>query len=146
MSKETKIEARLRVGIERLGGLCLKFPAIFFAGIPDRLCLLPGGRVFFVETKAPGLTLRPRQAFVKRQLEALGFNVYVVNSEELVDGLLASYGAAISGNAEGLTAEEKDELASLSYARFEIVTQDPTDDLNEEELARLFALQAKALK
>ena len=87
---EKQIEKKLRLGIEKLGGLCLKFPASFFAGIPDRLCICPGGLVFFVETKGEGLKLRPRQLYVAKKLESLGVKVYVANSGGMVDGLLDS--------------------------------------------------------
>lgn len=78
---EKPIEAKLRKGVERLGGLCLKLPAVYFTGIPDRLCLLPGGRLYFVETKSSGKDLSPRQLYVKRQLEGLGFQVFKIDSE-----------------------------------------------------------------
>lgn len=85
---EKQIEKKLRLGIEKLGGLCLKFPATYFTGIPDRLCILPGGLVFFVETKGEGLKLRPRQLYVARQLESLGVRVYIANSGGSLEGLL----------------------------------------------------------
>jgi hypothetical protein len=90
MMNEKQIEKKLRLGVESLGGLCLKFPATFFAGIPDRLCICPGGLVFFVETKGEGLKLRPRQLYVAKKLEALGVKVYVANSGSMVDGLIDS--------------------------------------------------------
>ena len=55
---------------------------------PDRLILLPGGKAAFAELKAPGKTLRPLQAVRKRQLEALGFRVYVIDSIEQIGGVL----------------------------------------------------------
>jgi len=89
-SSEKKIEKQLRLGVEKLGGLCLKFPEVFFAGIPDRLCILPGGLVFFVETKGEGGKLSPRQLVVARKLESLGVRCYVANSSEMVEALLSS--------------------------------------------------------
>lgn len=89
-SSEKKIEKKLRLGVEALGGLCLKFPAVFFAGIPDRLCIMPGGLVFFVETKGEGLKLKPRQIHVAKKLESLGIKVYVANNEAMVDQLILS--------------------------------------------------------
>lgn len=146
MSNEKKIEKKLRLGVERLGGLCLKMPATFFAGIPDRLCLLPGALAFFVETKGEGLKLRPRQVYVAKQLEALGFKVYVANNEALVEDLLKAAAAVYEApKPAGLTPEEKEELANLTKARGEIKWLDPTDDLNDEELARYTALRKKAL-
>jgi len=81
-ANEKPLEAKLRKGVTRLGGLCLKLPAVYFTGIPDRLCLLPGGRAYFVETKSSGKDLSPRQVYVKKLLEGLGFVVFKVDSEE----------------------------------------------------------------
>ncbi len=64
--------------------MALKFVAPGMAGIPDRLVLLPRGRIYFVELKAPGKNLRPLQVKRKRQLEALGFKVYVIDSYEKI--------------------------------------------------------------
>ena len=47
--------------------------------MPDRLILFPGGRIGFVETKAPGKKMRPLQEKRKRQLEELGFLVFCVD-------------------------------------------------------------------
>lgn len=44
-----------------MGGLAPKFTSPGFDGVPDRLILLPGGKVAFIELKAPGKTLRPLQ-------------------------------------------------------------------------------------
>ena len=137
MTTEKTIETKLRLGIESLGGLCIKIPATFFAGIPDRLCLLPGGRAFFVETKATGLKPRPRQTFVKRQLEALGFTVYVVNSLEGVTALLDIY------RPSGLTREEDRELAELMEAQKRIIERDPEDNLNANDLHRMYLLATR---
>jgi hypothetical protein len=134
MTTEKTIETKLRLGIESLGGLCIKIPATFFAGIPDRLCLLPGGRAFFVETKATGLKPRPRQTFVRRQLEALGFTVYVVNSLEGVTALLDVY------RPSGLTRGEEKELAALLEASRVITDFDPSDGLNDNDYRRLHVL------
>lgn len=64
--------------------MALKFVSPGMAGIPDRLVLLPRGRIYFVELKAPGKNLRPLQVKRKRQLEALGFKVYVIDSYEKI--------------------------------------------------------------
>ena len=138
-SSEKTIEKKLRLGIEKLGGLCLKFPATFFAGIPDRLCIMPGGLVFFVETKGEGLRASPRQLVVARKLESLGIKVYIANSEAMINDLLKS-AAAVYEKPKGLTPEEEKELADLTEARVEIVSIDVTDDLNDKDLARLLEL------
>lgn len=64
--------------------MALKFVSPGMAGIPDRLVLLPKGRIYFVELKAPGKNLRPLQVKRKKQLEALGFKVYVIDSYEKI--------------------------------------------------------------
>lgn len=139
MTTEKTIETKLRLGIESLGGLCIKIPATFFAGIPDRLCLLPGGRAFFVETKATGLKPRPRQEYVKKQLEALGFTVYVVNSLEGVTALLDVY------RPSGLTATEELVLDTLERMRKAVKERYPGDDLSAEDLAEMLRLYNKKL-
>lgn len=73
---EKDIEKKLRHPIRELGGLCLKFEVPGFTGLPDRLILLPGAHVVFVETKQPGKKERPRQTLVQDILRRLGFTVY----------------------------------------------------------------------
>ena len=73
---EKDVEKRLIKPVRQLGGLCLKFITPGFTGVPDRIILLPGGRVLFVETKAPGKVERPRQKYVQGLLRRLGFTVY----------------------------------------------------------------------
>jgi hypothetical protein len=55
---------------------------------PDRILLLPSGRIFFAELKAPGRKLRPLQKRRKIQLEHLGFTVFVIDSPEQIDEVL----------------------------------------------------------
>jgi len=82
---EREVESKLIKPIKQLGGLCLKFETPGFTGVPDRIILLPGGRVLFVETKQPGKKERPRQGYVQGLLRKLGFTVYsTVDSVEKV--------------------------------------------------------------
>ncbi len=85
---ESKIENRLKKEVKKMGGLSLKFSSPGMSGVPDRLVLLPKGRIFFIELKAPGKTLRPLQIKRKEQLENLGFKVYVIDSYEKIDEFL----------------------------------------------------------
>ena len=75
---EKEIERKLKVLVEgRLGGACLKWVCPGWRGVPDRIVLLPGGRVHFVELKRPqGSKVEPLQVWWKRRLEKLGFNVW----------------------------------------------------------------------
>lgn len=86
--REKSIETKLAAEVRRHGGLAPKFVSPGLDGVPDRLLLFPGGRVAFAELKAPGKTLRPLQAVRKRQLEALGFRVFVIDSKEQIGGVL----------------------------------------------------------
>ena len=86
--RESEIERRLAVSLKRLGGMAVKFVSPGLDGVPDRIVLLPGGKVAFVELKVPGKKLRPLQGKRKRQLERLGFPVYVVDGVEQIGGVL----------------------------------------------------------
>lgn len=71
--------------MKKIDGMALKFTSPGMVGVPDRLILLPKGKVFFVELKAPGKDLRLMQLKRKEQLEHLGFKVYVIDSYEKID-------------------------------------------------------------
>lgn len=83
--KETTVEKRLREKTEKAGGKAWKWVSPGTVGVPDRILLLPGGRIVFVETKAPGRRPDPIQAYRIRQLQSLGFQVEVMDSKEEVD-------------------------------------------------------------
>ena len=59
--REKDIEKYLRDRIREIGGKAYKFVSPGNNGVPDRLVCLPGGRVVFVELKAPGQGPRPVQ-------------------------------------------------------------------------------------
>ena len=86
--REKNIETHLVRAVHRLGGLAPKFISPGWAGAPDRLILFPGGHMAFAELKAPGKTQRPLQLRRKRQLEVLGFRVYVIDNVEKIGGVL----------------------------------------------------------
>ena len=86
--REKNIESRLVAEVRRHGGLAPKFVSPVLDGVPDRLILLPGGKFAFAELKASGKNLRPLQALRKRQLEKLGFRVFVIDGTEQIGGVL----------------------------------------------------------
>ena len=86
---EKDIETFLKKRVEHLGGRCLKFPAVFEEGIPDRLVILPQGRIAFVELKRPkGGKLSEMQRYQIKKLRELGCNVYIVHNYAEVDRML----------------------------------------------------------
>ena len=87
---ESRIEARLkkRVEEEAPGAACLKFVSPGSAGVPDRIILVPGGRVVFAETKQPGKKPTPRQRRMHRKLREMGFVVFgCVDGEEEIENV-----------------------------------------------------------
>lgn len=86
---EKEIERHLRDGVRNMGGMCLKFVSPGFTGVPDRIILLRGGAIAFVETKRPGQRERQRQAFVQHRLRRMGFTVFSsVDCWHAVDSVL----------------------------------------------------------
>ena len=86
--REKSIENQLVQTVKRRNGIAPKFTSPGMDGMPDRLILLPGGRAAFAEIKAPGLCPRPLQMRRKRQLETLGFRVYVIDHPDQIGGVL----------------------------------------------------------
>lgn len=82
MSIEKYLEGKLREGIKQRGGIALKFHCLSFTGMPDRMVLLPGGVLHFVELKDRGASLKPRQKVVHEWLREKGFSVRVINTPE----------------------------------------------------------------
>lgn len=88
--REKTIEQQLVKAVRAAGGICPKLISPGFDGMPDRMVLLPGGRLGFVEVKAPGRKPRPIQELRHRQLRQLGFKVYVLDSTENIRRTLES--------------------------------------------------------
>ena len=86
--REKQVEQRLSQEAKRVGGMAIKFVSPGMDGMPDRLILLPGAHIAFSELKAPGKLLRPLQLRRKRQLETLGFRVYMIDHPDQIGGVL----------------------------------------------------------
>ena len=86
---ESRIEARLRRGSERLGGIARKWVSPGNDGMPDRIVILPGNKIYFVETKQATGKARRLQEAQHRRLRRLGCQVYVTPGAEAVDTFLA---------------------------------------------------------
>ena len=88
---EKEIEMQLMKAVKKMGGRAVKFMSPGFAGMPDRLVLLPGGKCGFVEVKAPGRKPRALQVVRHEMLKELGFKVYVLDAigqiEEIINDI-----------------------------------------------------------
>ena len=79
--KESELEARFVRGVKARGGVAYKFVSPGNVGVPDRLVVLPGGRIIFVELKAEGGRLRPMQRRQLTRLCRLGADAREVKGE-----------------------------------------------------------------
>ena len=86
--REKQIEQKLVRTTKNMGGIAPKFVSPGFDGMPDRIVLLPGGHIGFVEVKAPGKKPRPLQLSRHGLLRRLGFRVYVLDEEQQIGGIL----------------------------------------------------------
>lgn len=86
--RESKVECYLYVRVKELGGECYKFTSPQRRNVPDRIVILPGGRLTFVEVKAPGEKPTDGQQREHKRLWELGVAVVVLDSYEAIDSWL----------------------------------------------------------
>lgn len=79
---ESALESFFRKRVRLAGGYALKGGGI--AGIPDRVCIFPGGNTAFVELKQKGQKPEPIQVVWHGRLRDLGYRVYVIDDRETV--------------------------------------------------------------
>ena len=79
---EKSIERKMVQALEARGAMAWKFTSPGRQGVPDRIVLLPGGRVVFVETKSPTGRLSPSQRVTIKRMRDLGHDVRVVYGAE----------------------------------------------------------------
>lgn len=85
--RESIVEKHLTAAVKAAGGIAYKFVSPGRRSVPDRIVLLPGGRIIFVECKAPGKAPRADQLREHERLRALGFTVVILDSKNL-EGIL----------------------------------------------------------
>lgn len=87
--REKLIEQKLVRAVKAAGGIAVKLVSPGFDGMPDRLLLLPGAKIAFVEVKAMGCKPRPLQIRRHELLRGLGFLVFVLDDERLITQILS---------------------------------------------------------
>ena len=90
--RENEIEGYLKARAAVAGGVALKFVSPGCTGVPDRIVILPGGKIGFLELKAPGERPRKDQAYRIRQLQKLGCMAGCADTKEAVDQFIALLG------------------------------------------------------
>lgn len=82
---EKDIEKKLRDKVNKIHGIAYKFTSPGNSGVPDRLVLLPNGRIYFVELKRPGKEPSKLQRMQIARIQALGFDVRVIDTMQKVE-------------------------------------------------------------
>ena len=85
--REKYIEQKLVREVKKRGGLCEKWNS-GSSGWPDRIVLLPDGKIGFVEVKVPGEKPRKLQVHRHEQLRALGYKVFVLDDMGQIGGII----------------------------------------------------------
>lgn len=107
--REKEIEALLRDGVKRLGGIAYKFTSPGNSGVPDRLVVFRGRAPIFVELKTKAGRLTELQEVQIERLRSLGQDVRVLYGKDdvlkflslqetlqkIMDGLLGGGDGAI---------------------------------------------------
>ena len=86
--REKEIEQKLKVQVNAHDGICWKFVSPGTAGVPDRIILMPKGKIAFVEVKTKGEKPRPLQLARHRLLRKLGFKVYILDGVSQIGGII----------------------------------------------------------
>lgn len=93
IENEKKLERSLKSLVElKLKGWSLKLLSLHISGLPDRICLIPQGRIFFAEIKTTGKKPRPIQLWVHAKLRSMGFDVYIIDCTQHIKEIEAKYG------------------------------------------------------
>ena len=91
IENEKYLEKKLADEVKKLGGLSIKLLSTHFSGLPDRLCMLPEGKIFFAEIKTTKKKATKLQLLVHKKLEKLGFLVVVLDTSTQIKEILKEY-------------------------------------------------------
>ena len=90
--RERQVEQSLVKAVKARGGICPKFVSPGLSGVPDRLVLMPNGKMGFVEVKAPTKKPRALQLYRIKQFRDLGFKYFVLDDVEQIPTLIDEIG------------------------------------------------------
>lgn len=85
---EKTIEQALVRATKKAGGIAPKLTSPANAGMPDRIIILPNGKICFVELKAPGQKPRPLQIRQIQRLANLGCMVRTLDNPQKIPELI----------------------------------------------------------
>lgn len=91
ITSEKVIEDTFNHEVKKLGGISIKLLTSLVSGLPDRMALLPEGRVFFVELKSRGKKPEKIQMYWHNKLRGLGFDAYVIDNLETLQTVMQKY-------------------------------------------------------
>lgn len=97
---EKYLEKKLREEVKKLGGIALKFQSSSFTGMPDRIILLPGSAVMWIELKSEDKKPNKEQQTRIKMLEKMEHMVYVVDDLTGLEKVLADIQEYIEASAE----------------------------------------------
>lgn len=92
VEREKYLEKKLASEVRKKGGWSIKILSTHISGLPDRLCMLPGGELFFAEIKTTGEKPRRIQLHIHKKIRALGFRVEVIDRSKQIIEILNEYG------------------------------------------------------
>lgn len=104
-ASEKALERYLAGEVRAKGGECLKYFNATNTGWPDRIAMMPGGVVAWVELKSKGKHPTPLQSVRLNRLREMHFTAVVADCPEDIDSLVAMM-AAESRRLTGKEAEE----------------------------------------
>jgi len=92
IENEKTLERLLRNSVKKeLKGLSLKLLSDYITGLPDRICLIPGGKIFFAEIKTTKKKPTKIQLYMHRVIRELGFRVEILETSEQIKELIREY-------------------------------------------------------
>ena len=111
---EAALEAYLMTKVQRLGGKVVKMMAGADKGIPDRLVMIPFGRIYLVEMKTSVGKPSAKQIVWHDRARKMGHIVHVINTKEKIDNFVRWAVATGAGLKDGRRQAQKDFAAMKS--------------------------------